>query len=157
MQPKVYVSLEPVPRGRTFDVAVVAKIRPGFHINAHEVSQDYLIPTALEPMFPAGFRIMDASYPSGVLRKFNFSPVELSVYENSVTLKIRVQAAPDAPLGKQKLPLTLRYQACNQEACLPPVKLPVTAELEVASPDAAARSVHPDVFAPAPRKLTTHR
>src|ERR1022692_1240966 len=35
LQPQAYVSLEPVPRGRAFEVAVVAKITPGFHVNAH--------------------------------------------------------------------------------------------------------------------------
>jgi hypothetical protein len=30
LQPQAYVSLQPVPRGRSFQVAVVAKISPGF-------------------------------------------------------------------------------------------------------------------------------
>src|ERR1700688_742475 len=45
LQPQAYVSLQPVPRGRAFEIAVVAKISPGFHINAHVPSEDYLIPT----------------------------------------------------------------------------------------------------------------
>ena len=45
LQPQAYVSLQPVPRGRVFEIAVVAKISPGFHINAHMPSEDYLIPT----------------------------------------------------------------------------------------------------------------
>jgi len=36
LQPQAYVSLQPVPRGRSFDIGVVAKISPGFHINAHQ-------------------------------------------------------------------------------------------------------------------------
>ncbi len=146
VEPHAYASLEPVPRGRAFELAVVAKIRPGFHINAHEVSQDYLIPTQLETQLPPGLRDLGTVYPRAALRAFSFSPVKLSVYENSVTLRMRLQAAPDAPLGAQKLNLTLHYQACNQEACLPPVKLPVTAELEIAPAGTAARPAHPEVF-----------
>src|SRR5258708_25962935 len=45
LQPQAYVSLQPVPRGRAFEIAVVSKITPGFHVNAHEPSEEYLIPT----------------------------------------------------------------------------------------------------------------
>ena len=146
VEPRAHVSLEPVPRGRTFDLAVVAKIRPGFHINAHEVLQDYLIPTSLETQLPPGFRALNTLYPQGVLRKFKFSQDKLLVYERSVTLRMKLQALPDAPLGPQEIPLTLRYQACNDEACLPPAKLPVTAKLEIAPAGAPARAVHPEIF-----------
>src|SRR5205807_10532276 len=54
VSPRAYVSLQPVPRGRTFELALVAKIRPGFHINAHAVLADCLAPPALDPALPAG-------------------------------------------------------------------------------------------------------
>lgn len=155
VSPRAYVSLQPVPRGRTFELAVVARIRPGFHINAHEVLEDYLIPTALEAELPVGFRALDTVYPRGVLRKLKFSPTQLSVYEDRVTLRMKLQAQPDAPLGPNKLPLTLRYQACSEEACLPPVKLPVTADLEIAPAGAAARLANPEVFATPARPKTS--
>lgn len=152
--PRAYVSLAPVPRGRAFELAVVAKIRPGFHINAHEASGEYLIPTTLEAELPAGFRALGTLYPPGVLRRFKFSPAQLSVYEGSVTLRMKLQAPPDAALGARQLALTLRYQACNEEVCLPPVKLPVSAELEIAPADAPARPVHHDIFSVSPPTRT---
>jgi thioredoxin:protein disulfide reductase len=142
----VYVSLEPVPRDRTFDLAVVAKILPGFHINAHEVTLEYLIPTTLDTELPPGFRGVATSYPRGVLRQFKFSPERLSVYEGIVTVRMRLQALPHAPLGANKIPMTFRYQACNEEACLPPVKLPIAADIEIAPAGASARPVHPEIF-----------
>ncbi|MCI0539993.1 MAG: hypothetical protein L0Z50_32710, partial [Verrucomicrobiales bacterium] len=42
VKPAVYLSLEPVPRGRTFELAVVAQIQEGFHVNANKVLEDYL-------------------------------------------------------------------------------------------------------------------
>ena len=151
--PRVYLSLEPVPRGRSFEIAVVAAIQPGFHINANPTSEDYLIPTTLTPAAVPGLKLSDARYPRGVLRKFKFTKRELSVYEGSVTLRLKVEAENDAALGALKLPLTLRYQACNEEACLPPVKLPLTAEFEIAPAGANARATHPEIFTiAAPRK-----
>src|SRR5271169_4159991 len=54
VQPLAYVSLQPVPRGRLFDIAVVAKITPGFHVNAHEPSEEYLIATKVTADLPPG-------------------------------------------------------------------------------------------------------
>jgi DsbC/DsbD-like thiol-disulfide interchange protein len=153
VNPEVYVSLAPVPRGRTVELAVVAHIRSGFHMNSHQPKEQYLIPTALTAELPAGLRALATTYPPGVMRKFKFSPNALSVYEGSVTLRMKLQAAADAPLGALKLPLTLRYQPCNDEVCLPPVNLPLSAEIEIAPAGAKAQPQHTEIFsAPASRK-----
>ncbi len=146
VEARVYVSLAPVPRGRAFEIAVVAKIRPGFHINSHEVTENYLIATTLDGELPSGFRKLDTFHPPGVLRSFKFSPTKLSVYEGTATLLMKLQALPHAPLGLQKLILTLGYQPCNEDVCLPPVKLRVPVELEVAPADAAGRPAHQAIF-----------
>src|SRR5579863_9932021 len=67
LQPKAYVSLQPVPAGRAFEIAVVAKISPGFHINAHMPSEDYLIPTKITADLPPGVLLVEATYPHGVM------------------------------------------------------------------------------------------
>lgn len=143
---KVLVSLDKVPRGRAFEVAVVAEIMSGFHVNSNKPSEDYLIPTQLLPELPAGFKVLSTAYPPGKMMKFAFSEKKLSVYEGAFTLRMKVQAPAGAPLGKIKLPLTLRYQACNDSACLPPVKVPVELEIEVVAAGATARVTHPEVF-----------
>src|SRR5579863_6831590 len=63
VQPQAYVSLQPVPRGRSFDIAVVAMISPGFHVNAHEPSEEYLIPTKVTADLPPGVRLVETTYP----------------------------------------------------------------------------------------------
>jgi len=42
-----FVSLNPLPQGQTFEAAVVIEIQPGFHMNSHKPSEDYLIPTTV--------------------------------------------------------------------------------------------------------------
>jgi thiol:disulfide interchange protein DsbD len=148
IQPQAYVSLQPVPRGRAFQIAVVAKISPGFHINAHVPSEDYLIPTKITADLPPGIFLVEATYPHGVMRAFHFSKTPLRVYEGSFTVMMKVRASGAAPIGQLKIPLTLGYQACNQDACLPPTKIPVTANLEIAAVDTAAHPAHPEIFAP---------
>jgi DsbC/DsbD-like thiol-disulfide interchange protein len=146
VKPLAYVSLEPVPRGRTFELAVVAEIRQGFHINSHQPTEEFLIPTTLTAQLPSGFREVGTVYPRGEMLKFSFSPSPLSVYTGRVTLIVRVEAAADAPLGPQSIPLSLRYQACNDTTCLPPVKIPVEAKFTVAPASTPAKNIHPEIF-----------
>lgn len=80
VKPRSYVSLEPVPRGSQFQVAVVVDIARGFHMNSHKPSDAYLIPTTLTPQLPAGIRLDDAVYPEGRSEKFSFSPTNRSTY-----------------------------------------------------------------------------
>src|SRR4029077_18672270 len=55
--PSAYASLEPVARGTEMQIAVVMKIRDGYHVNARETTFDYLIPTDLKAVdLPAGFK-----------------------------------------------------------------------------------------------------
>jgi thiol:disulfide interchange protein DsbD len=149
LQPQAYVSLQPVPRGRLFQIAVVAKISPGFHINAHMPSEDYLIPTKVMADLSPGVFLVETTYPRGVMRAFRFSKTPLRVYEGSFTVLMKLRTNGSAPLGPQKIGLTIGYQACNQDACLPPTKLSVTADLEIAAVDTPAHPVHTDIFAAA--------
>jgi hypothetical protein len=145
--PTAYVSFDPVARGAAFQVAVVMKIRPGFHVNAREVTEDYLIRTDLRADVPAGFKAGEVVYPKGTLQTFSFSKNKpLNVYTDSVTLFVPVTALPEAPGGTLHLPMKLRYQACSAEICLPPVTLNLDVPLNVAATPSAARPAHPEVF-----------
>src|SRR5712671_565066 len=81
-----YASLEPVARGKEMQIAVVMKIRDGYHVNARETTFDYLIPTDLKVAeLPAGFKAGEVSYPEGTLHKFNFTKDKpLNVYTDTV-------------------------------------------------------------------------
>jgi Disulphide bond corrector protein DsbC len=147
VKPQAYVSLEPVPRGKPFEVAVVAEIARGFHMNSNHPSDAYLIPTTLTPQLPAGFKLLDTIYPDGHAQKFSFSPDKpLDVYSGSVTIKLRIVAEESAAIGTMGIPMTLRYQACNDSTCLPPAKLPVEAKVVVAAAGAKAHAAHSEIF-----------
>jgi len=146
VSPIAYASADPVARGSSFQLAVVLKIRNGFHVNAREKSADYLIATDLRAEVPAGFKGGDVSYPKGELRTFAFSKKPLNVYEDQVILRMALSALESAPLGPQHIPLKLRYQACSHEICLPPVTLDVDATVNVAAAAEGSRPAHPELF-----------
>src|SRR5580704_8790113 len=150
VKPQTYVSLEPVPRGKTFDVAVVVEIARGFHMNSHKPTDPYLIATTLTPELPAGFDLVDTIYPDGHQENFAFSPKKpLDVYTGKVTLRLKLSAHADAALGRVTIPITLRYQACNDTTCLQPVKIPVDARFQVAAAGTKSHAAHAEIFSAA--------
>jgi Disulphide bond corrector protein DsbC len=146
VKPEVYVSLEPAARGSKFEIAVVMKIRTGFHVNAREKSEEYLIATDLKSELPSGFTSSEVAYPKGKLEKFSFSKTPLNVYQDTVVLRMPVTALASAPLGEQHIPLKLRYQACSMEICLPPVTLALDAAINIVAAASAAKPAHAEIF-----------
>ena len=145
--PAAYASHDPVARGMSLQVAVVMKIRPGFHVNARQVTEDYLIRTDLHAEVPAGFKLGEIAYPRGTLQTFTFSKnKQLNVYTGNVTILLPLTVLPSAPLGPQHIPLKLRYQACSTEICLPPVTKDVDTTLNIVANSSAAKPANPEVF-----------
>jgi hypothetical protein len=146
VSPVVYVSSEPAARGVPFELAVVFKIRPGFHVNAREKSEDYLVATDLRAEIPAGFKAGAVNYPKGELHTFTFSKKPLNVYQGTVTLRMPLKALPSAPTGSQEIPLKLKYQACSTEICLPPVTIDLHASVNIAASGSAAKPANAEIF-----------
>lgn len=147
VKPEVYASMEPAGRGGSFQIAVVMNIRQGFHVNAREKSEEYLIATDLKAQLPTGFTAGEVVYPKGQLETFTFSKKPLNVYQGKVILLLPISTLASAPLGEQHIPLKLRYQACNDEFCLPPATLPLEAIVNIAAAS-AAKPAHQELFSP---------
>jgi hypothetical protein len=147
--PEAFASHDPVARGMSFQVAVVLKIRNGFHVNARRVTEDYLIPTDLRAEVPAGFKLGTVTYPKGTLQTFTFSKnKKLNVYSGNVTILLPLTVLPTAPLGAQHIPMKLRYQACSTEICLPPVTKEVDATLNIVANPSTAKPANSEIFSP---------
>jgi DsbC/DsbD-like thiol-disulfide interchange protein len=146
VHPTAYVSANPVPRGGSLQLAVVAVITTGYHVNANKTSDEFLIPTTIDAQLPAGLRSVQTIYPAGKLKNLSFSDKPVNVYDGAVTLLMKLHVAPDAPLGDVQIPVTIRYQACSDTTCLPPVKLPVTVSLNVGAAGTKPRPQHPEIF-----------
>jgi hypothetical protein len=56
---------------------------------------------------------------------------------------LTVAPSADAALGTQHIPLKLRYQACSESVCLPPVKQDVDTAFTVA---ATGKAAHAEFF-----------
>ena len=117
---KGYFANEKAQRGRTVQAAVVIEIPAGYHINSNRPLESYLIPTSLKVEGPGGVRIGPSLYPRAALRKFKFSPKQLSVYEGRAILRFGVTVPPNYSAGAVELKARVRLQSCNDEVCFPP-------------------------------------
>jgi hypothetical protein len=112
--------------GEDLAVALKVAIRPGYHMNSDNPAEDYLIPTRLT-WDVAGLTLKSVEYPKAETVKYEFSEKPLSVFSGTITLLSTFKVPEPLPAGLNELTGKLRYQACNEKACLPPV----TAEVSV--------------------------
>lgn len=117
--------------GATARLAAQVTVEPGWHVNAHEPTFEYLIPTVLEVEPPSGWPQERVTYPRGELQKFAFETEPLSVYDGELAIFAALTVPAGAAPGKVPVRVTLSYQACNDRQCLPPVEAQATLELAV--------------------------
>ncbi len=113
---------------------VTAEIAAGWHINSHTPTDDYLIPTILTVTPPAGMQAGAVEYPTAVTRQLSFGGTkQLALYEGALRFRAPLSGVP-AESG-QPVRATLRYQACDDERCLPPATLELVAVIIASVPE----------------------
>jgi len=132
--------------GSTVQVAVVAEIAPGYHINDHKPTLEYLIPSELKLEASPEVAVQDVIYPHGKLMKFAFEDKSLSVYEGTLVVKAVLKVARNTPPGTYTLKGKLAYQACNDRACLPPTSAPVEFAVKVVGAGVPVKHLNEDIF-----------
>ncbi len=116
---------------------VEATIAPGWHVNAHEPRDQFLIPTTVTLTPPAGVRAGAVEYPRPVERRLKFSgETTLLLYDGTVRFTATLEGAP--AVGSGPLKAALRFQACDDSRCLPPRTLELVAALDAPAPLGAA-------------------
>jgi len=127
-------------------LAIMAQVAPGFHINDHKPSLDYLIPTQVKLDSSDQFTMKSVAYPKGSLKKFSFFDTPISVYEGAVVVGTLLQTGRDVPPGTYTLKGKFAYQACNDHACLAPTSVPLAISIKVVARNVAVKPVETDVF-----------
>ncbi|MDE3188282.1 MAG: disulfide bond formation protein DsbC [Acidobacteriota bacterium] len=106
-----------VPAGKPSAIEMHFRIAHGLHINSHTPKDDFLIPTVLSVPASSGVRLENATYPPGVDFTLPIDPkTKLSVYTGDFTIFTRIVAQR----GNHLVQAQLRYQACDNNACMPP-------------------------------------
>jgi DsbC/DsbD-like thiol-disulfide interchange protein len=115
-----------LPTGKPVKVALHFRVAPGLHINSHAPSAEELIPTTLAIPDGSGVRLESAVYPAGTDFALAIDPkTHLNVYTGEFVIQTRIVATA----GNHLVEAQLRYQACDQNTCMPPKT--ITAAIDV--------------------------
>ena len=111
-----------LPAGKPAQVTMHFRIAQGLHINSHTPKSEFLIPTVLSIPEGSGVRLEGANYPPGADITLPIDPkTKLSVYTGEFVIQTRIVAVRGDHLVEAKL----HYQACDQNACMPPKTITV--------------------------------
>lgn len=142
---KVSVELIPVHdfaiQGSQFNVVVKANIEDAWHINSHKPNDDFLIASNIisdDPRFPFAKVI----FPAPKDLNFEFSDNPVSVFEGTIRIGISINIDENMPVGNYNIPITLRYQACNDQTCLAPTTVTDTLKFEIIEKSESANSIN---------------
>jgi len=119
-----------VYQGEPVSVNLSIIVNPSWHINSNTPNDDFLIPSEITAK-GSGLKLSTVKYPQAKDLKLSFSEAPVSVYEATSNAKLTFITNANAPVGKQKVIVTLDYQACNDVSCLPPNVTTTEFELEV--------------------------
>lgn len=120
-----------VKKGRVVRGSVVIDIPSGLHVQSNKPLDKYLIPTKLDIETPPGMKVGPVSYPRPVMRNLKFSKSAVAVYEGRAMLRFNLTVPANYTGSSGEIKGKLRFQACNDESCFPPVTQEVKMWLNV--------------------------
>ncbi|HEV8240553.1 MAG TPA: thioredoxin family protein [Thermoanaerobaculia bacterium] len=117
--------------GEAGRLVALVRIAPGWHVNSHQPTYEYLIPTTVEVSLPAGWEAPKLTYPKGEIARFTFAEEPLSVFQGEVPIVAAFEVPRAQSVGEVPLRVKVTYQACNDTQCLPPVEHEEKAALRI--------------------------
>ncbi len=123
-----------VSAGHSAVVELKFHVGSGYHVNSNKPHADYLIPTTLSLTAPARITIGKVTYPAGTDITLPFDPTDkLNVYSGDFSVSAGLLASPKAAPGTYAVKGDIHYQACNDNSCFPPKKMPVQFDVVVSA------------------------
>ena len=120
-----------VKKGRIARASVVMDIPAGLHVQSSKPLDKFLVATKLDVETPSGMKVGPISYPRALMRKLKFSKGAVAVYEGRAMIRFNVTVPANYSGGSGEVKGKLRFQACNDEACFPPITREVKMWLNV--------------------------
>ena len=125
------IAPDKVKKGRVVRATVVMDIPSGLHIQSSKPLDKFLVPTKLDVETPSGMNVGPISYPRPLMRKLKFSKGNVAVYEGKAMIRFNVTVPANYSGGSGEIKGKLRFQACSDESCFPPVTREVKMWLNV--------------------------
>ncbi len=118
-----------VAPGQELQIQLRLSIAAPWHIYANSAGSN-VIPTVVRLDDDAPAELLEVEYPEGESKALGGLAEPVPVYEGEVTLKVRLRVDGDVENAPESLVLRVRYQACDDRACMAPASLRVPVKLK---------------------------
>ena len=125
------IAPDKIKKGHVVRATVVMDIPGGLHVQSNRPLDKYLVATKLDVETPSGMNVGPISYPRAVMRNLKFSKGAVAVFEGRAVMRFNVTVPASYNGSSGEIKGKLRFQACNDESCFPPVTREVKMWLNV--------------------------
>lgn len=109
-----------VDRGENAVMHIYVTVKNGFHIQAHKVNDEFIIPTTLDINTGEIVKMEQQIFPPAKKFRLEGTADYLLVYDGSFEISVPCRAGEKIQKGKYILSAKLHYQACNNKTCFFP-------------------------------------
>jgi thiol:disulfide interchange protein DsbD len=126
-----------VRRGETVELRLHVEVDDGWHVYAPTSDPDGGVPTAVALKKGAPFETAGRlAGPTPEKHAVEGLDLEVEYYPGDVDLLLPVRVAKEAALGQTEVHATVKYMACSDTSCTPPVEAELSAAVEVVAGEA---------------------
>ncbi|MEM7392558.1 MAG: protein-disulfide reductase DsbD domain-containing protein, partial [Verrucomicrobiota bacterium] len=144
----LYAAQTKATPGSSFDIVVRIAIDETWHVNSEKPLEDFLKPTRLSLTNASPFKLSGLVYPKAKTVTLDALGGDMSIYEGTVDIKGSIQVPASAKAGSVNIPLTIEWQACDDQICVLPEKQTLNLALEVVDRIETPEQRHPGLFKP---------
>jgi hypothetical protein len=112
-------------------INVAIKVKNGYHIQAHEVTDEFIVPTTLEIKGDKQVVIKTIVFPSAKKFRLEGTDKDLDVYDGSFEIKAFFTAQKKIQRQIYQFNGYLKYQACDSMRCFSPKTIEFSIDVEV--------------------------
>ncbi len=137
-----------VKAGGLINLAIILDIQEPYHINAN-TAQDPFIPTSIQLESGPGFVLSStAVFPDALEIDFGIDGAKerIKVFSGRTVAYLPMVVDGSAVPGKHEIKIRMRYQACNDTICLPPVDVIQSVELNLVPANTEIQITQPELF-----------
>jgi DsbC/DsbD-like thiol-disulfide interchange protein len=122
----------PVKQGSRIEIDLSAEVQQGWHV--YGLTQGPGGPTPLRVTLDENGVVQTVGVKSATAPVKKHDPsfnIETDFYTQSFSLEIQTQVKQHAAAGNQSIPVSVRFQPCNDRICLPPRTVHFSVPVEI--------------------------
>jgi thiol:disulfide interchange protein DsbD len=117
--------------GQAEEAAIEIAVHQGFHVQANPAANEFLIPLTLAVEPTEALAVGAPRYPRASRYRLKGTNEDLLVYDGVITVPVAIRSSASTAAGVHTLQGKVRYQACDDRSCRPPVTAPFELKVRV--------------------------